>query len=167
VTLRLNPDVVHCDVTAFEAALEDDDLEAAAKLYRGAFLDGFHLRESSEFEHWRDGEVRRLGSMFEGLMETLATRVESEGDYTGAVERWMRLAGHDPFNSRTVLRLMEAQAAAGDPANAVLYGREHTELLRRELGVDDFQSPWGRRLPRPRRTWSLCACRFPGSGDGV
>jgi tetratricopeptide (TPR) repeat protein len=74
--------------------------------------------------------------MFEGLMETLATRVESEGDYTGAVERWMRLAGHDPFNSRTVLRLMEAQAAAGDPANAVLYGREHTELLRRELGVE-------------------------------
>jgi DNA-binding SARP family transcriptional activator/tetratricopeptide (TPR) repeat protein len=136
VTLKLNPDVIRCDVTAFEAALAEDDLETAAELYRGPLLDGFHLRESSEFEHWRDGEARRLGSMFEGLLETLATRAESVGDHARAVGWWRRLAEHDPFNSRTAVRLMEAQANAGDPANAVMYAREHAELLRSELGVE-------------------------------
>jgi DNA-binding SARP family transcriptional activator/TolB-like protein len=136
VKLRLNPDVIGCDVWAFETAVEVGDLEAAAALYRGPFLDGFHLRESSEFDHWKDGEARRLGSMFEGLMGALATQAEAGGDHAGAVVWWRRLAAHDPFNSRTVVRLMEAQAAAGDPANAVLYAREHAGLLRLELGVE-------------------------------
>lgn len=135
-TLSLNPELIRCDVQAFEAALAEGEPEKAAELYRGPFLDGFHLRESNAFEQWKDVEARRLASMYEGALETLATRAESAGDSVEAVRWWGRLVESDPLNSRNAARLIEAQAEAGDPANAILYAEQHADLLRRELGVE-------------------------------
>lgn len=50
--LRLNREVVGFDVAEFEAALDAGALEDAVALYRGPFLDGFHLGDSTEFEEW-------------------------------------------------------------------------------------------------------------------
>ena len=54
--VRLNSDVISADVVEFEAALERCDLERAADLYRGPFLDGFHLTGAGAFERWTEGE---------------------------------------------------------------------------------------------------------------
>ena len=42
-TLRLNPDSISSDVQGFEESLTRGDLERAAEIYRGPFLDGLYL----------------------------------------------------------------------------------------------------------------------------
>src|SRR5262249_20311663 len=58
--LRLNPQVVSCDLIAFEEAVAAGDLERAAALYAGPFLDGFFLGDSADFEEWSERERQRL-----------------------------------------------------------------------------------------------------------
>jgi DNA-binding SARP family transcriptional activator len=58
--LRLNTDVLACDVLEFEQRLAADDLEAATRLYTGPFLDGAFLKNTPEFERWVDHERSRL-----------------------------------------------------------------------------------------------------------
>jgi DNA-binding SARP family transcriptional activator/TolB-like protein len=134
--LRLNPAVVRADVTAFEAHLDRSELEEAVELYRGPFMDGFHLKGSSEFEDWRSAEARRLGQRFEEALEKLAVRAQGEGEWRRAAGHWERLSRHDPFNTRFALGRMQALAKAGDPGNAIYVGEEHSRLLRDELDAE-------------------------------
>jgi DNA-binding SARP family transcriptional activator len=53
--LSLNPDTVTSDVALFEQMLAEGRLEEAVGLYRGPLLEGFHISDSAEFEHWLDG----------------------------------------------------------------------------------------------------------------
>jgi len=135
-TLRLNPEVIHTDVHAFEASLVEGRQEDAASLYGGAFLDGFHLAESHEFEDWREGEARRLRGRFESALEEMAHRAEATGDWQRAGAHWARLAGDDPFNTRFVLGWMRALAGSGDTGNAIRLGEEHIRRLRSELQAE-------------------------------
>ncbi|HLM69698.1 MAG TPA: hypothetical protein VK358_19300, partial [Longimicrobium sp.] len=52
----LNGGVVTSDVEQFEAAVEEGNLEGAARVYRGPFLDGFFVADAPEFERWAEGE---------------------------------------------------------------------------------------------------------------
>jgi DNA-binding SARP family transcriptional activator len=56
--LRVNADVLACDVIEFEQHIAADDLEAATELYTGPFLDGVFLKSSPEFERWVDQSGR-------------------------------------------------------------------------------------------------------------
>jgi DNA-binding SARP family transcriptional activator/Tfp pilus assembly protein PilF/TolB-like protein len=134
--VRLNAAVVSSDVREFELALERADLESAVSLYVGPFLDGFFLKGAPEFERWVDSERARLADRYAAALESLAETAESSQDWATAVSWWKRLAAHDPYNSRVALRLIEAMAAAGDPANALQHAREHERLLRQELGIE-------------------------------
>ena len=46
--LRLDPASLRCDATEFERALEEGRPADAVELYRGPFLDGFHLGRGAE-----------------------------------------------------------------------------------------------------------------------
>jgi len=50
--LRLNPRVISSDVQEFESAMGEGDLERAATLYAGPFLQGFRLSGAAELERW-------------------------------------------------------------------------------------------------------------------
>jgi TolB-like protein/DNA-binding SARP family transcriptional activator len=134
--LRLNPNVVWTDAVAFRQHLERGDLEAAVQLYDGPFLDGFFAEGTPEFEHWVETERRDLADRYATALETLAAGAEETGDISQAVVWWRRLAAHDRYNSRVVLRLMQALVAAGDPANAIQQAQEHAAYLKKELELD-------------------------------
>ncbi len=134
--LGLNPEVIESDVWAFEDALDADELESAARLYVGPFLDGFHIDNGPEFERWLDSERQRLGERYAKALEALAEGAEATSDHTGAVEWWRRLIAYDPFNTRVALHLMQAMAKSGDRANALQYAHEHERLLRDEFGME-------------------------------
>jgi len=134
-SLRLNPRVVLNDIHTFETSLDRGELEEAVELYRGPFLDGFHLRASNDFEDWRNAEARRIGQRFEGALEELAGRAEAEREFQNAVGFWERLSAHDPLNTRFRIGWMEALAAAGDPGNAIQLGEDHARLLEEDLGA--------------------------------
>ncbi|NNG16139.1 MAG: tetratricopeptide repeat protein, partial [Gemmatimonadales bacterium] len=134
--IRLNPDLATSDVAEFEAAVERGDLETAVSVYAGPFLDGFYVRDAPEFERWVETERRRLADSYAMALERFAEEAEAAEDHPGAVERWKRLIVHDAYNSRYVLRSMQAMVAAGDPANAIQQAEEHTSVLESELGLE-------------------------------
>ncbi|MFL5492830.1 MAG: hypothetical protein ACJ8DC_00445 [Gemmatimonadales bacterium] len=68
-SLRLNPLVITSDLAEVKEALASGDLTRVQALYRGPFLEGFHLRESPEFEQWREQEAARLSQLIAGAVQ--------------------------------------------------------------------------------------------------
>jgi len=134
--LALAPAVVCSDVAEFQALLEAGDAEGAVRLYRGPLLDGFYVADAPEFERWAEGERDRLARAYGRALEGLAEAAEGEGSAIRAVDWWRRLARHDPFSSRTALRLVRALDAAGERPSALRAAETHASLLREELGVE-------------------------------
>ena len=134
-TLRVDPDVLRTDVRVFETLLDRGDLEEGVELYRGPFLDGFHLRGSKEFEDWRSAEALRLGQRYEAALEALAETFGISGDLRRSAGYWRRLSAYDPLNTFFALGRMKAMAGIGDPGNAIQVGEEHVRLLEEELGA--------------------------------
>lgn len=133
--LALNPDRVWADVAAFDESLRNGELERAVELYRGPFLEGFHVDHAAPFERWLEAERRRRSREASEALEALARRAADAGEVREAARWWARLSAHDPLNTRVVVRLMDALAAAGDRAGALRHARDHERLLARELGL--------------------------------
>ncbi|MFW6193029.1 MAG: AfsR/SARP family transcriptional regulator [Gemmatimonadota bacterium] len=123
--LRLDETVVTCDVWRFREAVEAGDLERAAALYVGPFLDGFRLGGSSAFEKWVDSERSRLRRSYLAALEELAEAASGAGEREEAVRWWRARFEEDPLDSRVVRRLMEAMAAAGNRPAALRAAEEH------------------------------------------
>jgi TolB-like protein/DNA-binding SARP family transcriptional activator/Flp pilus assembly protein TadD len=134
--LTLNPDAIASDVGTFERLLDEDHLEPAVELYAGPLLDGFHLSDCAEFDHWLDAERRRLGQRYAAALESLAEAGEGRDQFAAAVGWWRKLAAHDPYNGRVALRLMRVLEAAGDRAGALRHARSHASLLKEEFEAE-------------------------------
>jgi len=132
-SLRLDPDVIACDVDEWTSALGRGDLAAAMGLYRGPFLHGFYLNNSAEFERWVETARGQYSAEYRVALETLATRASHDGSLGEAVTWWRRLAAEDRFGSRTALGLMRALVDAGDRAGALEFARVHERIMRTEF----------------------------------
>lgn len=131
--LRLNPSYVESDVDAFLSALEEGELERAASLYGGPFLDGFHLSGNPEFEQWASAQRTELALQYASALERLASGAEAQGGPDAAIPWLRRLQATDPFSARVTLRLMRAFDAAGERVAAQRCAEVHESLLREEL----------------------------------
>ena len=162
--LKLNPDVVTCDVWSFEEALTAGDAERATGLYAGPFLDGLFLRASVEFDRWADGERERLRRDYLKALEELAEGAETRGDGDRAVRCWRELALEEPYNSSVMLRLMRALERVGDRVGAIRAAEAHAERLREEL--DAAPSPAVLALAERMRTQPVVPAAAAGPGKG-
>ena len=117
----------------FRGVLEE--LRAAAKAYRGEFLEGFSLDDAPDFDFWvgleREGWRRRIGAVFDRLsgLELAAGEV---GEAIATAGRWTHRA---PASEAAYLRLMEAYFAGGDGAEALRAFEECRRVLGEELGA--------------------------------
>lgn len=134
--LRLNPQLVSFDVAEFEGAVARGALAEAAALYRGPFLDGFHLGESAEFEEWASLERLRLAAKHADVLVRLAEDAEGRGDHRTAAEWWRTLAGLDRLNAQPAIGLMRALAASGDRRGALQHGQAFQSLVQQELETE-------------------------------
>lgn len=133
--LWINPAVIAFDVAEFEAALARDALTEAMAIYRGPFLDGFHLGESLEFEQWVDAERARLAALHRAALFRMATAASARGDREVSLEAWRTLTTLDPLSGRASLGFMHALANCGDRGAALRHGRAHLAYSLAELGV--------------------------------
>jgi serine/threonine-protein kinase len=133
--LRLNPAVITTDALEFEAASARGAHGDAVALYRGPFLDGFHIANLLELGHWIEGERLRLARRYQASLEGLAKAAYDAGDCSAAVEWWRQLTTLDPLSSRVALGFMRALVATGERTHALQYARLHENLVRRELGA--------------------------------
>ena len=134
-TLRLSPTAIRTDVGEFEDALDRGDLEAAAAVYGGPFLDGFFLKDAPEFERWAEAQRHRLARRLCGALVDLANAAAARGEQAPSAEWWRRAAEVDPLDSQIALDLIQALAAAGNRGGALHHARQHAERLHEELGV--------------------------------
>jgi DNA-binding SARP family transcriptional activator len=134
--LRLEFGVMSADIDDFERALASGNLELAADLYAGPFLDGFHLPRLVEFDRWIEGQRSRYARRYEQAIETLAHRAGAVGDVRGAVKWWRRLSEHDPVNTEYAVCLIDAFADLGEPLSALKHFAGHTRVIREEFDVD-------------------------------
>jgi DNA-binding SARP family transcriptional activator len=134
--LRLEPGAMVCDLWEFEGARRAGDLERAAELYAGPFLDGFYLADSGGFERWAESRRSELAREYQETLEALAVQAEVRGDSLAASEWWGRLARHEPLSSRVTMHLMTALAAAGERARALARANTYQEQVRTELEAE-------------------------------
>lgn len=134
-TLRLNPALIKTDVGEFETALDRGELEAAVALWGGPFLDGFFLKESTEFERWAQEQRDRLARRLCGAFVDLAKTAMAQGAHERSVQWWRRAADTDPLDSLIAIHVVEALAIMGNRAGAIRHAQLYGERLREELGV--------------------------------
>ncbi|MBW3553716.1 MAG: hypothetical protein KY466_09400 [Gemmatimonadetes bacterium] len=134
--LRIDSQVVRCDALDFQAAMADERLEEAVRLYQGPLLPGFHAGAAAELEGWFSDERDRLARLYAEARQSLARQCETAGDSPGAVDHWRAVANLDPYESATALRLVQALERAGKRAEALRRAASHATLLKAELGVE-------------------------------
>jgi TolB-like protein/DNA-binding SARP family transcriptional activator len=135
---ELHLDTAHLptDLVDFQECLSRDDHAGAVAFYVGPFLDGFHLSDAPELEHWIDAERAHCAAGYARALEILGAEAARKGDASQAVNWIRRLAAHDPYNSRVALLLMRTLRDAGDAAAAIQHARVHETLLRQELELE-------------------------------
>lgn len=134
--LRLRQGRLDCDLWSFRRALEADRPERAVELYGGPFLDGFEPPDSSLFEKWLDQEQSRLRAAYRKALGTLASEAEEREDPEAAARWWQERFLDDPYDAEVALRLMDALAAQGKRAAALVAGQEHVRRLEEDLGME-------------------------------
>lgn len=134
--LQLDREQVTSDVWDFRQAIQRGDVEQAASLHLGPFLDGFYVREAPEFERWVEVERGRLRELYCQALERLADAATSRGDHATAV-RYGRIRSEvDPLSSRAARAYVASLVAAGERERALQYGAEYIRLVRSELGAE-------------------------------
>ncbi|MGH7551566.1 MAG: AfsR/SARP family transcriptional regulator, partial [Longimicrobiales bacterium] len=133
--LRLH-DSITSDVVQFQDALDTSQLERAATLYGGAFLEGFYLQGAPEFEEWVETTRARLHAAATQALERLARQADAGGQFEQAIRWWRRLGELDPYSAAYAAGRIRALMNAGDDASALHYAREYETRIRRELDAE-------------------------------
>jgi|GEM_PF-1341615 len=133
--VSINVDRLQVDVLEFTRATEKGDYRKAVDIRNGGgpFLDGAHLLDSSEFEHWAEVTRSDLDAAYRDALRRIAGAASSAGDLPGAVGWWRRLAGEDPLSASVAVELLRALDAAGDRSAALAFARVYENLVRSEL----------------------------------
>ena len=123
------------DALAFRrltAQSDRNELETAAELYSGEFLDGLII-ESEEFESWRRAEATRYRDQAIDVLTRLMSQFSECGDTERAVEVGERILRLEPLHEAALRRLMRLYGESGRRGAAVQLYRTFSDALRTEL----------------------------------
>jgi DNA-binding SARP family transcriptional activator len=120
---------VRTDAGAFTAALQRRDVEAAARLYRGPFLDGVHLLDLKGWEAWVDSRRAEFSRLFRSACRDWIADRRAAGDLPGCLDAARHWVGADPLDDEAEHRLIETLAAAGERAEAIRRYEVYASLL--------------------------------------
>ena len=110
-------------------------LRRGAALYRGAFLAGFSIQESPEFENWSRGECAALERRYLEALEALIEECAARGAYSDAIAYARRYLAIDELAEQIHCRLMGLYAQFGERSAALRQYESCAAILERELGV--------------------------------
>jgi TolB-like protein/DNA-binding SARP family transcriptional activator len=108
------------------------ELEAAANLYVGEFLDGLGI-ESEEFESWRRTEVARFRDQAVDVLTRLMMQFTECGETERAIDAGTRILRLEPLHEAAARRLMRLYGESGRRGAAVQLYRALSGALRTEL----------------------------------
>ncbi|MBI3242631.1 MAG: tetratricopeptide repeat protein [Chloroflexi bacterium] len=105
------------------------------RLYRGDFLEGFHVRDAPDFEDWMLTERARLRELALEALHTLTHFHTSLGNFAEAMATASRLLTFDPWREEAHRQLMLLQARTGQFSAALAQYETCKKILEKELGV--------------------------------
>lgn len=144
--------VIEPDVSAFEALTDQGDVEslvAAARLYRGEFMEGFYLDGCSEFEQWLTVERERWRQRIVGVWQRLIAYHSDRGEYEPALaycQRWLAL---DAWQEEAYRQAMILLARCGRYREALA----QYEMCRRLLAEEGSTLPAKATTTLYERIW--------------
>jgi TolB-like protein len=143
--LQPGPDAVGIDRARIEIdALEFEtlarspgqaDLERAAEIYQGPFLEGFSLKEEG-FEEWLAFTREQYRELALQLFVRLVEHYRMLREYETSLRYALRLLALDPLREQTHRLLMELFARLGRREQALLQYGECVRLLEADLGIE-------------------------------
>jgi DNA-binding SARP family transcriptional activator len=118
--IGVDPAEIDCDAAAFDACCERGRWRAALAIYRGDLLAGVHVADvSADYEHWLDGERRRLRRRAAEAAWASVGDAERAGDLVAAAplaRLGVELAPDDEASVRRLMRILDRK---GDRAGAL------------------------------------------------
>ncbi len=111
-------------------------LEEMVKLYRGDFLQGFFLADSTEFEEWTLIQRENVHQHVLNACSYLANFYEMHGDYPAARRCASRQLALDPWREEAHCQIMRALALDGQRSTALAQYATCRRVLAEELGVE-------------------------------
>jgi DNA-binding SARP family transcriptional activator/tetratricopeptide (TPR) repeat protein len=130
--LALRPESLRCDAVEFERLAANGEPQAAIDLYRGDFLDGFHIDDvSPELEEWVWRTRARLKRRASAVAWAASDAAAATGNAAQAIELGRRACDIEPDQETGWRRLMALQEGVGDRAGALrTYGELADRLAR-------------------------------------
>lgn len=117
------------------AAASPAQLQAAAALYRGDFLEGFRLHNAPDYERWVYNMQERLRDMVVCVLTMLAEKQAHAGDVEGAIAAQRRVLELEPWREESHRDLMGLLARSGQRSAALVQYKVCVKVLAAELGV--------------------------------
>ncbi|CAG0928984.1 Putative HTH-type transcriptional regulator [Thermoflexales bacterium] len=160
-TIAFNPERPHVlDTRLFAAALHSElircslhELKEALALYRGDFLQDFHVKGAPLFEEWVVLERERLRLQALNTMQQLTAHYLEAGQYEPGITLARRALTIDPWREETHRQLITLLAQSGQRNEALRQYETCRRILLEELGV----------MPAPE-TQALCDQIRAGAG---
>ena len=110
-------------------------LEEAVNLYRGDFLAGFALADSSQFDDWQFFQAESLRQELAGALERLVYGYSTVKDYESAILRARQWVALDPLFEFAQRTLMQVYHQAGQTSAALRQYDLFVTLLKKEMGL--------------------------------
>ena len=116
-----------------------DILEQAATLYRGDFLTGFSLRDSTAFDDWQYLQSEHFRQEFASVLQKLTLAYSSLGSFQHAINSARRWLALDPLREEAHRQLMLCYSWFGQRTAALQQYRTCVRILEEELGVPPLE----------------------------
>jgi len=132
------------DVHAFQALVQERDsadspidrLTQAVALYRGDFLEGFHLTESTAYDDWAMLTRDRLQRQAATALRRLTQAHSARGQYRDARAYAWRWVALEPWQETAHQQLLAVLALSGRRTEALAQFEACREMLHEEYGVE-------------------------------
>ncbi|MEZ4735668.1 MAG: BTAD domain-containing putative transcriptional regulator [Caldilineaceae bacterium] len=129
-------DVLQTNLKHVTTATSIEAIRTATNLYRGEFLEGFHVREAPLFEEWLLVERAYLRELQMQGLHTLADRYMAAQDYRAALVVTQRLLAIEPWHEQAHRQQMLCLAYSGRTNEALAQYVACRQLLADELGLE-------------------------------
>jgi len=134
-TVTLDPAHLEVDVRELRRAIAEGRPADAVARYSGEFLQGFSLRDSSEFDEWQIAQSEALRAEAGDALDRLASAAMAAGDDATAIAHLRRRLALDPLHEPAHRALMRAYTRSGDRSAALRQFHECARRLDADLGV--------------------------------
>ncbi len=134
-TVRWSSAIDLRSISAFEHACDRGEFEAACRLYRSDFLEGFSPGGSPQFDEWAFFRREALRGRAIQALERVVQDKNAAGDYAVAAAHASRLVELDPLSEVYGRHLIRNLMLAGDRAAAERHLEALTQRLRDDLDV--------------------------------